>query len=227
MEAFQLCLDHQVPVVELDVHLCGDGSLAVIHDDNSRRTTGIDSLIAQSGWDQLKDLDAGSWKNETFSSSRIPRLEDVFSSFGRSLYFDIELKQRSTKDSGLPAAVWKVISSFGMEDRCYVSSFNPLALRRFSRLCESRVATAVIYCRSEELPKMLRKGFGRRISGSQLVKPDHTLIQEALAKFRGFPLIPWTVDSRSEVQSLFELGVEGVITNRPIEMMEIRAAFLR
>lgn len=227
MEAFQLCFDHHVPVIELDVHLCADGTLAVIHDASSMRTTGLDLAVEQSGWHELARLDAGSWMDPQFSSSRIPRLEDVLSSFGKHICFDIELKQRHTKDTGLAAAVWNVIQGMGMQDRCYVSSFNPVVLRTIRRLSAGNIETAIIYSRSVELPRILRKGFGRRISGSSLVKPEHSLITQALTAFKRYPLLPWTVDSGKEAEALFQLGVEGIITNRPVEMMRLREAYLR
>lgn len=227
MEAFQLCFDHHVQVIELDVHLCADGSLAVIHDESSMRTTGTDLAVELSGWHQLAGLDAGSWKGRQFSPSKIPRLEDVLSSFGKSICFDIELKQRHTQDTGLAAAVWNVIQSMGMQDTCYVSSFNPMVLRTIRRLSAGNIETAIIYSRSVELPRILRKGLGRRISGGSLVKPEHTLITQALTAFKRYPLLPWTVDSEKEAEALFQMGVEGIITNRPVEMMRLREAYLR
>ena len=45
LEAFQLAWDNDISTVELDVHLCKDGEIIVMHDANLLRTFGTDALI--------------------------------------------------------------------------------------------------------------------------------------------------------------------------------------
>src|SRR5271155_606218 len=61
---------------ELDVWLTSDGHLLVCHDANTKRTTGVDKLIAESTLADLRQLNAGSWKSPRYSDEKLPSLAD-------------------------------------------------------------------------------------------------------------------------------------------------------
>ncbi len=63
--------------IELDVHLTKDGHLVVIHDETVDRTTNGTGEIRALTLAEIKELDAGSWFNETFAGEKIPTLEEV------------------------------------------------------------------------------------------------------------------------------------------------------
>ena len=109
-----------------------------------------------------------------------------------------------------------------------VSSFNPLAVRYFNEVSGQSIPTAVIYSDSDDLPKILRHGWGRHIAKATMLKPDRLLVDERMIKSmkgkRGYPIIPWTVDSLQEGSRLLDLGVDGLISNDPgIFLQEIEA----
>ena len=56
---------------ELDVHLTADGQLAVFHDDNLMRITGIDGRIEDMTWEELSKV------RLLGTPARVPRLEEV------------------------------------------------------------------------------------------------------------------------------------------------------
>jgi glycerophosphoryl diester phosphodiesterase len=81
-------------MVELDVHLTRDERLVVHHDDTLDRTTNGTGYVRDHTWDQLKDLDAGSWYGPEFAGERIPLLEDVLTWAAASrMPLSIELKR--------------------------------------------------------------------------------------------------------------------------------------
>ena len=83
MPAFQKCIDNRVSAAELDVQMLGDGTIVVLHDDNLRRTTGVDKNVWEVTYDDIKDLDNGSFFDESYAGTTIPMLDDVMRLAGR------------------------------------------------------------------------------------------------------------------------------------------------
>lgn len=245
MASFRAARDAGIPGIELDVHLTRDRKLVVFHDDTTERivrpegaadaTSGAGAAskgdhasaggpgtpvplaysIEETDYSLLSSLDIGSWKDARFAGERMPLLDDVLAEFGSSMYFDIEIKSRTTGDAGLEALLVASIRRFGMNRRCIVSSFNPIALRRFKKLAPP-VPTAIIWCRSPELHWFLQHGEGRWIAATDILKPEHCLVKhkrlhERLAR----PIIPWTVDTDADAARVLKCGVAGIVSNCP------------
>lgn len=248
MVAFRAARDAGVPGVELDIHLSRDRRLVVFHDDTTgriAREAGAftrqgkdpgegaipgggparrDLPIEASDYDLLAGLDIGSWKDPAFASERIPLLDSVLEELGGDMYFDIEIKSRSLKDSGLEVLLVDTLRRHAMEERCIVSSFNPLSLRRFKALMPE-IPRAIIWSRSEELYWYLRRGEGRWIAGVDLLKPEQSLVKgPRMFPGLGRPILPWTVDAAEDEARLLAAGVEGIVSNRPQELPGWRKA---
>lgn len=219
MKAFELCMEKGIGGIELDVHLCKSGELVVIHDHNLQRLAGIDAQVEDLTLEELLSLDVGSHKDASFTGERIPTLEEVFTAFGSSFYYDIELKVGGIKDTHIARKTWQIIRALRLEEHVLVSSFNPFAIRYFNQASEHRIPTAVIYCESQEVPKVLQHGWGRHIAQATVLKPEKELVTEkSMRKFsvkKGYPVLSWTVDDRASGIRLLQLGVDGLITNNP------------
>lgn len=61
MLAFENAVKATADYIELDVHETKDGEIVVIHDDNLKRTTGVNKKVYNMTYDEIKDLDAGSY----------------------------------------------------------------------------------------------------------------------------------------------------------------------
>src|SRR5580698_8356847 len=80
LAAVNLAWRQRADAVEIDVHLSRDGRLVVIHDSNTRRTTGVNRKVARQTLAELHALDAGRWKGLTWLGEKIPSLEEVLAS---------------------------------------------------------------------------------------------------------------------------------------------------
>jgi glycerophosphoryl diester phosphodiesterase len=70
LAAFRAAWERGVEAVELDVHVTKDGEVVVIHDDNTKRTGGVDRPVADQTLAELKQLDVG-------NGERIPTLAEA------------------------------------------------------------------------------------------------------------------------------------------------------
>ena len=81
-----------IKAVEVDVHLTKDNEVAVIHDASTKRTTSVNSLVIDQTMHDLKQLDAGSWKDESWVGEQIPRLTEVLATIPEGGKLIIEIK---------------------------------------------------------------------------------------------------------------------------------------
>jgi glycerophosphoryl diester phosphodiesterase len=241
MAAYRLARTLGIPGIELDVHLCADGKLVVIHDHFTGRTTGAGGAgglppgpavksrgleLERSTWADLRALDVGSWKGPEYAGERMPLLPELFEELGSAFYWDIEIKSNIAADYGLETAVARAIRDAGLVGRCLVSSFNPVSLARFKAL-EPDVPTAIIWCSDEAIPFYLRHGEGRWLGRVDALKPEHVKVHRASSfrwrKIERYPVLTWAVDDAAGAARMLRLGCEGVISNCPQELELLRA----
>ena len=224
LAAFSLLLEHDIPGAELDVRLSRDGKVVVIHDENTKRVTGVDALVGECRASRLKRLDAGSWFSDAFRSEGIPLLDDVFDLAGDRLYYDIELKWIHRESGGLEEAVVSRIRSHGMGDRCLVSSFNPFCIRRIQAMAPD-IPTAHTYARHRKVPLLLRRGQAGVAIPTPYMKPRFSQVNLVnsfvVRRILGSQILAWTVDDPAEATRLIHLGVRGITSNHPSKIKAV------
>jgi len=217
MPSFEDCTTNpRIDGVELDVQLTRDGKVVISHDFHLKRTAGLDVLIKDLTYEELQDIDVGSFKEPRFSDVRIPLLEDLFATIGKRFVYDVELKAEGmTGHKELCLKVWDLICKYNLQENVMVSSFNPFTLRRFNRACWYSVPTADIFCPGSG-PKYLWNGSGYRISGSSYMKPRFDLVYTDIKRKGQCPIITWTVNTEEDARKLLSTeGVIGLIGNDP------------
>jgi glycerophosphoryl diester phosphodiesterase len=228
MAAFRKARELGIPGLELDVHVCATGELVVAHDDNFLRTAppganagGLD--IEELPLKEIRAVDVGSFFDSVFSAERPPLLEEALEEFSPALYIDIELKSGKILGDALPRLVAEKLKGFGkaVEGAVTVSSFNPFCIAAFKRI-SPHIPTAIIYGESGEVPRILRRGFGRHIAGCAYVKPNYRLVDPAsffrIAVREKRPMVPWTIDDPAVAAEMLRLGCDGIVSNRPQDL---------
>ncbi len=228
MYAFQRSVDlYDTDVLELDVHRTADGVLVVLHDETVDRTTNGSGLVKEMSLGELQALDAaytfsmdgGETFPERGKGHVIPTLADVFTQFPDQLT-NIEIKQR---EPPIEDDLIELIEGFGMQDKVCLGSFDDAVA---SRLRE-RLPDACHYA-----PEGMARDyfFGSRVRVTGFFPPpvdafalpvtsgDIEVIDPLLIDTlheQGRFLWAWTIDEEDEMRRLLELGVDGIMTNRP------------
>ncbi len=218
LSAFRGVLDNGVPGVELDIHMCRSGELVVIHDFNTLRTTGIDAVVEELDYTDIKKLDAGSIFSPAFKGEQIPSLEEVFDLMGSRVYYDLEIKHRQNKYGPVEKKLLETISRYGLEERVLVSSFNPIAVKGIKKYAPG-IPTAVIYAVHPKVPFLLRRGAGKYIANPDILKPDKAQVSRKMIKTQKYKkkygIIAWVEDDKKDAEKLLEMGVDGLVSNQP------------
>jgi glycerophosphoryl diester phosphodiesterase len=215
MEAFARAVEMGYSHIETDVHATRDGVVVVHHDPTLDRMTGKAMAIADLDWADLRTV-------RTHGGSAIPRLDDLLEAWP-DLHVNIEAKSDAVAD---PLA--EVISRTGALHRICVGSFSPGRIARLRKrlgpdLCWSPAHAGVlaIWLRSWGLP-LPHGPFGAlqvpvRFRGMPVV--TRRFVRAALD--RRLDVQVWTVDDREEMARLLDLGVHGLMTDRPTVLKDL------
>lgn len=221
--AFELAVAQNADGIELDVKLCADGQIIVIHDQIVDRTSNGSGKVLDLSLAALKELDAGSWFSPDFVGESIPTLREVFEAVGKKTFINIELTNYASIRDELPDKVIDLVRKHNMEGSVLFSSFNPLALRRVHKLLpETPIGLLAL---PGFAGAWARSFLGRWIVPYQALHPDVGNTTSALVNRhhnKGERVYTWTVNDPEDFRRLFKMGIDGVITDDPPLALQIR-----
>lgn len=211
LPAFKMCMDEGFTAAELDVQMLKDGTIIVMHDDNLKRTTGLDKNVWEVTFDEIRDLDNGSFFAKGFAGTKIPTLDEVLKLAGsgeNKLYLNIEIK-RNGHDEGITQRVVDIILENDYLNNCDITS------QDYKTLEEVRQVNPYVLTAYTSVV-----GMGEMES---LDAADIISIQETFATFEnverlhraGKRVFVWTVNERETMKKLVSLNVDAILTNDP------------
>jgi glycerophosphoryl diester phosphodiesterase len=222
-----------VDVLEMDLHRTADGVLVLMHDDTVDRTTDGSGQISELTLAEIKALDAGyRWTDDDGQTYpfrgqgiTVPTLEELFNAFPDQI-FNIEIKQAAPP---LTEPFCQLIRAHGLSDQLIVASFSQEALDEFRGVCPE-VATATgekdgikllvpsflwleaIHSPRAQVVQTPEEYFGMTVLKQRTVDAAHN---------RGMEMHAWTINETDEMRRLLDLGLDGIITDRPDRMLEL------
>ena len=225
LAAFRAGTDQGADLIEIDVQRSADGELVVIHDTNLARTTNVEDLFPdRAPWNvsdftaaEMQTLDAGSWKGAQFTGEKLPTFAEaieVIRKSGSGMLLEIKAPELYT---GIEAAVSAALresrgyvqSAVG-QDKLVVQSFNFDSMKTFTEL-EPTVPVGLLGTPTiDQLPELA--------TWADQINPFHASIDAAyVAEVHrlGMDVLVWTVNTEADMVRAINLGVDGVITNRP------------
>ena len=130
IEGIHTAADMGVEWVELDVKLTKDDVPVIFHDDTLDRTTNGHGPVAEITYEDLKQLEAGSWYGESFTGIKIPTLEEAVDALiQRNLGLNLEIKPCPGRERETAEAALDMLSQIWDDhDRLLISSFQHVSL---------------------------------------------------------------------------------------------------
>jgi glycerophosphoryl diester phosphodiesterase len=214
LAAFNLAVNKGADAIEFDVKLTADGQVIVLHDQRVDRTTNGTGSVSSYKFAALRELDAGAWFSEQFRGERIPGLEEVFETFGKQIYMNVELTNYATPADDLVVKVVDLVKKHGLQRRTLFSSFVIRNLRK------ARSLLPEVLCGLLTMHGWL--GFwGRKISWrngfyslhSHITDTNSGLLNRVHAT--GTQVYVWTVNTEKDIKKMIGLGVDAIFTDDP------------
>ena len=212
MAAFEKAVELGADVLELDLHLTRDNELVVIHDDSLDPTTDGRGPVHRRSLKDRKRLDAGLWFGQDFAGQRIPMLDEVLDRFAGKVPLALEIKAGSTFFPGIEEEVVSVLRRHSAIEHSAVASFDHYALRRVKEIEPALRTAALLVGRPVSLSAIAGPG---RADAIALEASLVTRTEVEACRAAGLQLVVWVVNEPAQMRYFIDLGVDGIITDRP------------
>lgn len=212
--------------LETDAHLSRDGVLVAMHDATLDRTTDRRGAIADMSW---QEISAARLRNPdgSLSEQHPARLEELFTTWPDAM---INVDAKTSRAVG---PLVDVVRRLDAVDRTCLGSFSDARTADMRRRLGGSVCTV---CGPIDVVK-LRLGVAGKLLGAvrgscaqvplrqTLVGPLSVPVVDAAflhtARERGVPVHVWTVDDADAMRQLLDLGVDGIMTDRPTVLKQV------
>ncbi len=244
MAAFDYALSVGVDVIELDLFATKDEVLVVTHDpylnkdlctEGSSKRILTQTSVRSLSLKQLQSFQCGMFTDSRFprqilSPQKIPTLAEVFEMVlaskhpaAKSVRFNIEMKTVPPRPELTPSAVkyatllLQVAGKYKLTDRIVVQSFDYRTIAAIKKQ-DAKVKTAQLTSSSYLDFPALAQNVGANIMSPEFKSIDKAAV-DALRNVR-VKTIPWTANEPQEWDYLVSIGVDGIITDFPKELIE-------
>ena len=214
MAALEKAVEEMADRAEIDVQETADGVIVLCHDTSLKRVAGVNKKVSDLTLEQIKKLDVGSWFSSEYQGEQIPTLEEVMEYAKGKIDLNIEIKNLGNS-SGLPEKVIELVEKYEMQEQCVITSTNRFYLKRVKAV-NPEIRTGYI----------ISAAYGNFYSDEfiDLISIRSSFVTERMiesAHEAGKAVHAWTVNGKVEMERLKQLGVDDMITDRPVLAREI------
>ena len=212
VSSFAAGVDMGANGIETDVQISKDGVLMIYHDDFMKDKTGFDGSIADHTYEELRSARV---KNAAYGREDcLMTFEDFLKYFGwRDLTLAIEIKV-----SGIAERVIDMIRSYGLADKCIITSFDYGALvDAYNYDKDIRLGWLYVHHGENTLEKL------RAINAYQACPKAEDIRREHLDALysAGFGCRAWGIANTDIMKYAVEIGVnQGMTVNFPDKLVE-------
>jgi glycerophosphoryl diester phosphodiesterase len=217
MVAMRRAVEEGYRYLEIDVHATADGVVVVLHDETLDRTTDGRGPVAAQPWSAVRHARVG-------GVDPVCRLEDVLEELpGVRLNIDV-------KSDSVVEPVLRLLGRTGAWDRVCLASFSERRLARLRSVAGPRLLTSygprsVLRLRVRSLapwrpapPRRVRSSAPGPLAQVPRWHGRVRVVDPALLRYArraGVEVHVWTIDTAPEMTELLDLGVDGLVTDRP------------
>jgi glycerophosphoryl diester phosphodiesterase len=221
-----------------------------LHEGGWDREEDASLLIRDKELAEIKKIDCGRHANPQFPrqqsmpGTQIPTLDELFEMIKGSSHpnaklirLNLEIKrdarypEMSVDVDALASKIVAKVKEYGFSQRVYYSSFDPEVLRKIHEL-DSQAELGFLFSAANlaaaelehpenplgHLMKQAKSLHARVISPHRTLLTDAKIVQEM--KQSGFRVVPWTVNAPEDWKELIEMGVDGIITDYPQDLLQ-------
>jgi len=229
MIAYEIARQADVDYIEIDLQMTKDGVLVAMHDEKVDRTTDGIGFVKEYTLEELKQLNAGEWFNETypdlankeFEQEKVPTLEEIFIQFGDDVNYYVELKSPRIYE-GMEEKLVALLKKYDLIQvdhdlpKVIVESFNEDSLTKFHTL-EPTLPLIQLFSFKEKAT-LSHSDYERLQTyasgiGVNLKSVDQEFIHEA--QLNGLQVHLYSIKTENDMKNAMYLDANGVFVDNP------------
>lgn len=201
LSAFQKAINEGY-AIECDLHMISDGTVVVIHDDTTARTTSQDKYVANLTQEDLKTIKLNG------SEEFIPTLKEMLDLVDGKTPILFEIKNNG-KVGDLEGAVWNILKDYKGEFA--IESFNPYVLKWFKdnapEVIRGQLASKLKGIKFPFFKKIaLKKMLLNKITEPDFIAYNLEDLPYKSASKCDLPLISWTIRSQEDYLKAIQIS---------------------
>jgi glycerophosphoryl diester phosphodiesterase len=219
LRAVEEALKLPIDCIELDVRRTKDGTLVVIHDETVDRTTNGSGRVRELTWNEIRKLDAGSWKGEEFAGECIPRVDEALQLVNGKVVVFLEIKEPDTTPQlidlvrKLNASSWVQIGSFHKEAISMAKELAP-------EISCTLIGGADVGATDDAFANFIKEALSCGASSVSINYPALTQERIRQCHKRWLFVGAWTVNEFELVRQLTAIGVDAIASDFPDVVLE-------
>ncbi|MCL2887880.1 MAG: hypothetical protein FWF35_01000 [Elusimicrobia bacterium] len=194
IKSFLLAQNLGCGIFETDVHMSSDGALFICHDENLKRTYGVDAEIKTAPAAALRKYD-------------VPELRDLLAVLSSRAVLNVEIKTDIIDYPGIEKVVLKEISA--RKENIIISSFNFNTLKNV-RALDGKIKIGYLTREFDEARALDIKPFSLNMNYKRIT-PE--IVRRA--KKLGLEVWAYTVNDFEILKSLESMDVDAVFSDNP------------
>lgn len=236
--------------IELDVHATADGQLVVSHDATVDRTTNGRGSIHTMTLADLRTLDNAHWfvpgvdvrpgleadaypyrgrapEDRDFGIATLDEVLCVLDDYP-TVALNLDIKATSPAVEPYEEKLASTLAAHGHTDRVIVASFLDVATNAFMRAAPTIGTSAGTLAVADFWRALAHGGEPQEMRHVALQVPsvfgNHVVVDERFvqsAHQRGMAVHVWTVNDEAQSQQLVDLGVDGIISDVPTQLVAL------
>lgn len=197
--------------LDIDLQVTSDGVLVAHHDDSLERLTGIAGTVAERTWAELSEA-------RLPNGEPLARFEDLLAAHPDALW-NIEVK---SEEATRPVVA--EIRKHGIDQRVCLNAFSDLRMRKIRKAAAglnpgySTPIASTLWLKLASYIPFLPYRTSAQVTQSPVKDRGIPVLDERFvnrAHKQGLLAIVWTINDRTEMARLLDIGVDGILTDEP------------
>lgn len=221
--AFQKGIEAGADYIELDVHQTRDGEIVVIHDVNTKRSSGVDHPVAKTDWKILRELDVATQFRtdrkltiDQCPPAKMLLLAEVLALIGNQSRVRVSIQP---KDESV-RSVLKLIEEMKVTDRV---AFNDRSIEKMSEVKKAHPEIPIFWDRPADFDLKQDLSIAHEWKFENIVISRNGITRESVKAFwdEGFKVGVWSMLSPGMEAPFAQWGLDRFYVNYPGEFLSL------
>ncbi len=225
LAAIESAIGLDFDMVEIDIRLTKDGVPILMHNDRVDGTTSGTGLVKDFTGDELKTLDAGSWRGPEYADETVRALDEVLDLTRDRVALNLDVKVPEAAEPIVIAAIEAGVAASVVISGCTAKCVQTVGDMTDGIATLFNLDELLLGIDPAEAHTVARHNVDLAIElGAVAINVPHLLVDLGLvegARNAGIGVWTFTIDEESQFLDLMNMGVASLTTNWPERMLPL------